>query len=40
MDQCYLEGDPRNKNVDKERLCHLACLSTNIFSNQYIENSL
>jgi disintegrin and metalloproteinase domain-containing protein 10 len=25
MTQCYLEGDLKNKKVDKEALCHLAC---------------
>ncbi len=25
MTQCYLEGNVKDKNTDKERLCHLAC---------------
>ena len=25
MTQCYLEGNVKDKKVDKERLCHLAC---------------
>ena len=25
MEQCYLEGNLKDKNTDKEKLCHLAC---------------
>ena len=25
MAQCYLDGNVKDKNTDKEKLCHLAC---------------
>ncbi len=25
MEQCYLVGNLKDKNTDKEKLCHLAC---------------
>ena len=31
MKQCYLEGDLKDKKVNKEDLCHLACTGSKLF---------